>query len=269
MKRIIVLIISLLLLCSCSNGLSKKEAQEVEKTLNEYREKLVNITWHEEAHPTSAYRFFDDGRVEEIDYSTVFLRGVSDKDNGWVLKYSDEYDNYDINKTDKKRIEKYFNYYVHFKSPYRADEHIYHIPIHFDEEGNLYMWDYKYIKGLDYVEEIPSDATIDKYFTQTVWGFEYEDGKSSRYWIMWNDGWGAETVGTLNGSLIYPTYFNWAYKDGLLYIDWYVTEDSNIDIDAYVIEKGDLNFTMTHYWNTKESYHMIPSGDIDIASFTH
>ena len=269
MKKISTLLALLVMsisLVACT-GLSKKETQEVEKTLNEYRSKLVNITWHDELHPTSAFRFFDDGRVEEIDYSTVFLRGVSTVEDGWVLKYSDEYDGYDINKTDKKRIEKYFNYYIHFKSPYRIDEHIYHIPIHFDEEGNLYMWDSKYVKGLDYIEEIPTDASLDSYFTQTVWGYEYEPGKSSRYLIFFKDGSGAETTGTYQGQLIYPTFFYWGYKDGLLYIDWYVTEDSNIDIDAYVIEKGDLNFQMTHYWDTSKTYHMIPSGDIDIANF--
>ena len=266
MKKIIMIFLMLLVCSSCARGLSRKQKEEVENTLKEYREKLVDVTWHNERYPTSAFRFFSDGRVEETDHSTVFLRGVSDAENGWVLKFSDEYDNYDLDKTDKKRIEKYFNYYVHFVSPMRADGHVYHIPVRFDENGDLWMWDEKYVKGADYIEAIPDDACIDSYFTKTVWGFDDGSGSASRYWIMWDNGWGAETVGSYMGELIYPTYFQWALKDDLLYIDWYVTEDSNIDIDAYVIEKGDLNFQMTHYWNTSDTKHMIPSGDIDILT---
>ena len=267
MKRIIMIFMILLFCSSCSSkGLRGKKKEEVENTLKQYREKLVDVTWHNEKYPTSAFSFFSDGRVEEIDHSTVFLRGVSDVENGWILKFSDEYDNYILEESDQKRIDKWFNYYVHFISPMRSDRFHYHIPIYFDEKGDLYMWDQKYVRGVDYIEEIPLDAYVDEYFTQTVWGFDNGDGSSSRYWIMWDNGWGAESIGTYQGDLIYPTYFKWAYKDDLLYIDWYVTEDSNIDIDAYVIEKSDLNFNMTHYWNSKLTYHMVPSGDIDIMT---
>ena len=267
MKKILIIFLLLVMCCSCtSKGLKGKKKEEVENTLKEYREKLVDVTWHNAMYPTNAFRFFSDGRVEEIDHSTVFSRGVSDVENGWTLKFSDEYDKYNLEETDQKRIEKYFKYYVHFTSPMRADEHKYHIPIFFDENGDLYMWDEKYVKGVDYIEGIPDDAYIDEYFTQTVWGFDDGDGTSSRYWIMWDNGWGAETVGSYMGELIYPTYFQWAFKDDMLYIDWYVTEDSNIDIDAYVIKKGDLNFQMTHYWSSKYDYHMVPSGDIDLLA---
>lgn len=269
MKKIICLLLFVLLVSGCqAKGMSKKMKEEVEATLADYREKLVDVTWHREDRPTEAFRFFSDGRVEEIDYSTVFMRGVSTAEEGWFMEYLDEYRgyrNWDPNKIPRKAYEEEFDYYVHFYSLMRWDKYYYHIPISFDEEGNLYCWNNKYVKGMDYIEEIPQDAYIDDYFAQTVW--EFDD--TGRYWIMQDDGWGAETVGTYQGELIYPTYFEWAYKDGLLYIDWYVTEDSNIDIDAYFVEKGDLNFQMTHYWEAEKSYHMVPSGDIDIMSFTH
>lgn len=266
---LILLLIAALELTGCAaKGMTKEMQEEVDEVLKDYREKIVDITWHEAEYPTSALRFFSDGRVEEIEYSTVFLRGVSSAEEGWILEFSDEYRgyrNWKMEDIPRKELEENFDYYIHFYSPMRSDHHYYHIPISFDEEGNLYCWDRKYVKGLDYIEEIPEDTFVDDYFTQTVW--EIDD--SGKYWIMWDDGWGAETVGTYNGELIYPTYFQWAFKDDLLYIDWYVTEDSNIDIDAYVIEKGELNFQMTHYWETDDSYHMVPSGDIDIMSFMH
>ena len=243
-----------------SKGLSPERQEEVDAIAADYAERLQGVTWWHPIYPAS-YRFFADGTVEE--------NGVLSEPGAWTVSYSDRNGTLILAETPRVTIEEQCDFYLFYDSPLQNRRIA--LRLSFNEDGNPVFGDVDpevYVPGPDYFHEIPSDATVDSFFTQTVWGEDLGDGNVGGLWILWEDGWGAETVGSYQGELIYPVYFHWACKDDLLFIDWYVDETSNQGPDVYRIERGALDFYRTPYLDRDESNreHMIPSGEIDIAS---
>ena len=250
MKRIWMIMIMLCLLSGCT-GVSKSQQKEIDKNIAEWSEKLVGPTWWDED-KHFAYRFYEDGRVEEDGY-------ISEPGN-WYISFGEQYNpNTDVSKLSKKFIKEYCDYYVRFKSPaYKVEEKYCNFRIRFDDNGNLYFFDELYTPGVDYIHEIPEDAYLDSYFYGNfsannwgVWAFIGDDGKEGKLWVFQDDGYMAETVGSYGGELIYPSVYKWAFKDDYLYLEALRDEDYiaeyGRDIDVYRVEKGNNEFYITSY----------------------
>lgn len=265
-----------LLLAACGKGLSKEQQAEVDATVADYTARIADITWWEAQYHETYYAFYSDGRVEED--------GRVSEPGNWVIRFGGEYDgSKDVSKMSQKEIEEQCDYYIHFDAPVgSAGFSRLHLKVTFDDSGNLVLGSIDpmiYEPGPAIVREVPDGTTPDPYFYGNftsnnwgVWGFE-DGGSIGKIWVFQDDGTGAETIGSMNGELIYPDYFYWSFKDGQLYIEWarddeYVAEYGK-DIDVYHVEKGDGEFFITHYldFNGTGREHLVITDKLDIYSW--
>ena len=281
MKKLLAVIsilsISILVLTACGGGLSKEQQAEVDATIADYTARIQDVPWWEEQYHSTYYTFYSDGRVEQDGR-------ISEPDN-WEIRFGGEYDNdKDVSKMSQKEIEEKCDYYIHFDAPEgSAGFSRLHLKVDFDENGDLVLGNVDptvYVPGPAIIREVPEGTVQDPYFYGNfaennwgVWGFTSDDGGIGKLWIFQEDGLGAETVGTMNGELIYPDYFYWSFKDGQLYIEWardedYVSEYGS-DIDVYTVEKGDGEFYITHYldFDGANKEHLVVTDQLDIYSW--
>ena len=274
MRKIISVFLTAVLvlsLASCGSGLSKKEQEEIDRTVAEYTEKLVGPTWWNDQWGY-AIKFYEDGTVEDEGY-------ISEPGN-WYISYGEQYNrNADVSKMSRKYIDEFCGYYLRYDSPAYSDGKKMDCRISFTDDGNLVLFDDVYYPGPDYIHEVPEDTYLDPYFYGTykannwgVWAFVADDGSEGKLWVFQDDGLGAETIGAYGGELIYPDTFTWSFKDGMLYIEWprsdeYIAEYGK-DIDAYNVERGDGEFWITSYLDRDGSsrQHLVQTDNLDIAS---
>lgn len=285
--KIVLLLIISVILCGCnvgelsknfSKGLTKEQQAEVDATVADYTERIQGITWRNVENAEMSLKFHEDGTVEE--------NGRFSEPGSWEIRFGGEYDNsLPVAEMTKKQIEEWCDYYLRYDQPEGLSGYDrQHLVVHFDEDGNLVLGKYTpatYIPSIDTIYEMPEDAYQDEFFYGNFpandWGvwvrINEETGDEGELWIIQPDGKGAETVGAMAGELIYPDYFQWAYKDDHLYIQWARTEEyiaeNGQDLDVYVIEKGDGEFWATPYldFEGKKKVHYRQTKKLDIYSW--
>ncbi|MBR0418149.1 MAG: hypothetical protein IJI66_03170 [Erysipelotrichaceae bacterium] len=269
MKQIKYILVFLFLLSACGSGINQKE---IDKTINEYKEKISDVTWHG-IDNKQIYRFNFDGSVEE--YMNV------SEPNNWELYYGNQWHD-DVTKMSKSQREK-CGYYLSYTSPLYGDKTT--IRVSFNEDGDLVLGEYTpttYKKGIDVYKEIPEDVSLDDFFIGTFpannWGVfadvTGDESKEGELWIFQDDGLGAKSVGSYNGELINPTHFRWGVKDDLLFIEvardeeW-IKDYGHHDLYVYKVEKGDKEFWLTPYLEIQGVYtnHYRVTNKVDIYSW--
>lgn len=275
LNLVIILLFTILTGCSYINnamktmqkGLTVEEQATIDKTTTEYIDKIKNKTWYSDE-SNFHWRFNEDGSVEED--------GILSEPNNWILKFGNEYDTTTpLSEYSRKAIEETSDYYIHFKSPIYENKQ-YHLKVKFSDTDNLILGSTPYIVGIDYIHEVPEDTILDPYFyTPYAWGDTGEDGLVGIYWVLQDDGLGAETTGALFGEMIYPSTFYWSIKDNYLYIDWTSLNEedgteNHYKLDVYEFEKLDDNsFNVWPYMDYKKENvtHFVATDSIDISDF--
>ena len=137
------------------------------------------------------------------------------------------------------------------------------------KNGGAIKWLLKYTRGMR-PEELKTRA---KEFAKSFLDTENsEDGSIGVLWIFQPDGLGAETIGSMNGELIYPDTFLWGVRDDVLYIEWnrseeYI-EEYGRDIDVCEVERGDGEFWVTDPFDSNGGRrHFVATDALDIYSW--
>ena len=252
-------------------GLSAEKQAEVDAVVADYTERIVGPTWHS-IQWDSALRFYEDGTVE--------IEGRLTEPDNWRIEFGPEYSgDLPVSEMSQDAIRDRCDYFLRYEQPIYGGTENRHYRISFSEDGNLMLWDDEYASGPDYVHEIPAAAVLDPYFLGNypangwgVWGDEDEDGSIGVLWIFQPDGLGAETIGSMNGELIYPDTFLWGVRDDVLYIEWnrseeYI-EEYGRDIDVCEVERGDGEFWVTDPFDSNGGRrHFVATDALDIYSW--
>lgn len=294
LKRLIAALMTVLLLLSfagCSRlikglryqfklgvGPTEEQRAEIDVHVAELREKLTEKVWHDADDYGEAYIFHGDGSVDYIStgiYTHSIKIKTTEPDN-WYVGYTDEYEGRDVNDCLPEDIEEKFDYYIHYDGWRDRREHAL---IRFDENGDLWLWDTRYVEGDMVPTEMPADAAPDPALCEYIWHAE-NNASVDQQWQLYEDGTGIESSGMLLGELIGAGGFYWGVKDGVLYIDWnwddpescwWTDEFGNeyLRLETFTItedtENGLPRYTLQNTWSTDHTIILTPSTDFNLS----
>ena len=264
----LLLALSILLSLAACGGkaktLTQEELEEIHRTEQELREKLVGVTWHYKDEPARAVRFDPDGTAEEYMGTIQWIEEYT-----FAVRYCEYYDMDAENLTSREResVLKYYDYNVVIQY---ADEDLggerFVKTLAFDGDA-LLLDNRRLVQGVDYVKTLPEGLSGNDALLNRV----LYDAENNDYRLFFADGTGFRCNGVfLDGTLLNEEKFYWGMDGDLLYMmtptqpggEGPVLEE----VEDFYLEADGNGYCATDYWNGTVRYYAPPGADDDSAN---
>lgn len=266
-KKLFLILLPLVLLLSlaaCGEPavLTGEEIAGIRAREKELRAQLVGATWHLEDEPAVAVRFNEDGTAEEYAGGTV----------QWIEPYTFELrfcsyfdqEAQELTVKDAEYIRKYYDYSVLMKAAGEdASDSVSCEEVRFEGDA-LILGVRRYVKGADFVKELPEGLSVDASLLNRVL-YNMEDND---YRLFFDDGTGMRCNGVfLDGTIHVPEKFYWGVDGDTLYM-MIPTQPGGEgpvlqEVDFFRMEAENGGYRLTDLWSGTVRFYGAPDPDSD------
>ena len=229
-------------LAAClGGGGAKVDQAQIDATCAELRARLVGPTWHDEGDRAFAYRFLDDGTVEEYYAEDVYGLSYHPDELQWEIRYCLWDGDTDYSGCSAEDIENLFAYRIVYTSTQGWDgkTRTYSRKIAFDGDTLLLEGD-PYTAGPDWLSRKPGGLEVRADLAGKIW----KTSPNGQYWMLFEDGTGltcsgvAQFGGLAPNEIIDGTYITWGADGDTLYLctACYIDGEVKFSLASYRIE---------------------------------